>query len=93
MAMVSFTSADELNWSIGEKDAAQIDGVFQLFPKASMKARIPSYMKETDLTAEDIEKGYLGYYADDSDSHIEAVMYADYGIAMTKEYGSITKSV
>ena len=61
----------ELNWSDAEEylDELGIEGDFVSFDEVAMKMWLPGNMQEVELTDEDKEAGFIGYFesTDDSD--------------------------
>ena len=72
----------ELNWSDveGYLDQLGIEGDFVSFDEIAMKMWLPDNLKEVELTDEDKEEGFIGYFesTDDSDEQSAvSVVYVD----------------
>ena len=69
----------ELNWSDveGQIEESGIEGEFVTFDQIAMKVWVPSVLKEVELTEEDVEKGYIGYYATDDQAAAMAIVYVN----------------
>lgn len=87
----------EINWADVEAAAAEIvaSGEFVTFDEIAVQMWIPTVMPAVELTAEDIEAGYIGYFCTEDESAAISVMYvdadgmelADYA-ALLPEYGA-----
>ena len=69
----------ELNWSEieGQIKESGIEGDFVTFDQIAMKVWVPSVLKEVELTEEDVENGYIGYYATDDQAAAMAIVYVN----------------
>ena len=72
----------ELNWSDveGYLDQLGIDGDFVSFDEIAMKMWLPDNLKEVELTDEDKEEGFIGYFESTDDSEEQSavsVVYVD----------------
>ena len=82
----SVAMADELTWDAVAETAAQIDGDFQTFDEIAVKIWMPAVLKAVELTDEDREAGYIGYFMTDDQSAAVAVMYVDMNGMTLEEY-------
>ena len=85
-AAMAFAEEKILNWSEMEESAAQAGGEFQSFDAAGLKVWIPASVREVELTDENRETGYVGYYAAENDSLIVAVVYLKIEITTREDY-------
>ena len=80
----------ELNWAdVLAADGAQdlIDaGEFIVFDEVDCKIWIPNGLDEVELTDEDVEEGYIGYYSTEEKDAIVSVMYVDVDGMTLEEY-------
>ena len=73
----------EVNWSdiVEEAEAAGSDiisqGEFYTFEDVAVQMWVPSVMMETELTEEDVENGYIAYFATSDEDAAAAVVYID----------------
>lgn len=72
----------ELNWSDveGYLDQLGIEGDFVSFDEIAMKMWLPDNLKEVELTDEDKEEGFIGYFESTDDSEEQSavsVVYVD----------------
>ena len=96
MGMVSFAEETEapvveLNWEDVEPivEASGVEGDFVTFDEVALKMWLPMVLDEIDLTEEDKEAGYIGYYETGEDAESEAavsVVYVDLGGMELSEY-------
>ena len=70
----------ELNWSDVEEylDELGIEGDFVSFDEVAMKMWLPDNMKEVELTDEDKESGFIGYFESTDDSDEDAAVSVVY---------------
>lgn len=72
-----------LNWEdfVAINEASDNDlisqGDFVTFDEIACKMWVPNVMKEVELTDEDKEAGYIGYYSTDDQDGVAAVMYVN----------------
>ena len=96
MGMASFAEeteaqVTELNWEAVEPilEAIGIEGDFVTFDEVAVKMWLPAILDEVELTDEDNEAGYIGYYETGEDAESEAavsVVYVDLGGMELSEY-------
>ena len=74
----SVAMADDLVWEgeIAEK-ASQIDGEFHSFDEIAVKIWMPAVLKELELSDEDKEEGFIGYFETEDKSSAVSVVYVD----------------
>ena len=85
-------SVTELNWEDIEaiNDMADEDilsqGSFVCFDEIDLMMWVPDALKEVELTDEDTEAGYIGYFQDEEESATVSVMYVDADIEDLETY-------
>ena len=89
--LCSVAFADELTWSAVEESASQIAGEFKTFDEISVKIWIPEVLQAVELSDEDREAGYIGYFAND-DAAV-AVMYVNMEGMSLEEYEAQLKEM
>ena len=82
--LCSVAFANELTWASVEETASQIAGEFKTFDEISVKIWIPEVLQAVELSDEDRESGYIGYFA--SDDAAVAVMYVNMEGMSLEEY-------
>ena len=78
LSFAALAEADnEVNWSDveGTLEEAGVTGEFVTFDQIAVKIWIPEGLEAVELTDEDVENGYIGYFADDEAQL--AVVYAN----------------
>lgn len=91
------TAAIELNWSDFEEEVAgstDISGDFVVFEEVSAKMFLPDIFEAQELTEEDIEKHFIGYFTMGDDAHIgvqlgdmDGMGLDEYADMIATEYG------
>ena len=73
----ALAEAVEINWSDFETEVAEAGwvGDFIEIPGMSAKMYMPSVLQPVELTDEDVENGYIGYYATEDQSAAVALTY------------------
>ena len=77
------SGATELKWEdfVALNDAADEDiisqGDFVTFDEIACQMWVPNVMKAVELTDEDVEAGYIGYFSTEDEENVAAVMYVD----------------
>ena len=71
--------ATEINWADLEAQSAETvaKGEFVTFDEISIKMWMPTVLSAVELTDEDKEGGYIGYYMTEDESAAISVVYAD----------------
>ncbi len=95
IATVAFAEAvPELNWEDFEPalEAGGVTGQFYTFDEIAIKMWLPDGFNPVELTDEDIEAGYIGYYRPDDNSADVAVMYVDVNGMSLEEYAAYLES-
>jgi len=82
--LCSVASAADLNWADAEEAASKIAGEFKTFDEISVKIWIPEVLQAVELSDEDRESGYIGYFA--SDDAAVAVQYVNMEGMSLEEY-------
>ena len=57
--------AVELSWDMVADKAAEVEGDFVTFDEIAVKIWVPAEMQAVELTEEDVENGYIGYYSNE----------------------------
>ena len=72
-------AAVELNWSDFEQsvEESEMTGDFVTFDEIAVKMWVPTALQQVELTDEDTEAGYIGYFMTEDESAAVAVMYVD----------------
>ena len=73
-----------LSWDSVAETAAQIEGDFQTFDEIAVKIWMPAVLQATELTDEDRNAGYIGYF--ETDDAAVAVMYVNMEGMSLEEY-------
>ena len=95
IATVAFAEAAvELSWSDFEPvlEAGGVTGQFYTFDQIAIMMWLPDGMNPVELTDEDTEAGYIGYYMPDDGSAAVAVMYVDVDGMSLEEYAAYLDS-
>ena len=82
--LCSVAFANELTWASVEEAASKIAGEFKTFDEISVKIWIPEVLQAVELSDEDRESGYIGYFA--SDDAAVAVQYVNMEGMNLEEY-------
>lgn len=81
LALTVAASAEvaEVNWEevAPTLEALGLEGDFATFDEVAVKIWIPSSMQRIELTDEDVQNGYIGYFLDDDETAQVAVVYAN----------------
>lgn len=88
-------AANTYSWADGEAAAAEVGltGEFVTFDEIAVKIWIPATMQQMELTDEDREEGYIGYFADDEASlsvmyvNMEGMSIEDYAAQLAEMEG------
>ena len=86
--------ANVLTWEtvVPVLEAANVTGQFYTFEEVAVKIWLPDGMLPTELTEEDKEKGYIGYFMPEDQSAQMAVMYVDVNGMSLEEYAQYLAS-
>ena len=87
--LCSAAFAADLNWSDVEEAASQIAGEFKTFDEISVKIWIPDTLQAVELSDDDRENGFIGYFADENSA--VAVQYVDMNGMSLEEYEAALK--
>ncbi len=95
--MMTVALAEEvpaLNWEDFEPalEAGGVSGQFYTFDEIDIKIWIPDGINPTELTEEDTENGYIGYFMPDDESAAVAIMYVDVDGMTLEEYADYLTS-
>lgn len=100
MALCMMTAAalaeetPSLNWEDFEPvlEAGGVTGQFYTFDEVAVKIWLPDGINPVELTEEDVEQGYIGYFAADDQSAAVAVVYVDIGDMTLEDYAEYLTS-
>ena len=84
--LCSVAFANELTWASVEETASQIAGEFKTFDEISVKIWMPDVLKAVELSDDDREGGYIGYYMTEDQSAAVAVQYVNMEGMSLEEY-------
>lgn len=81
-------AAPALNWEDFSPilEASGVSGEFYTFDEVAVKIWLPEGMYPVELTEEDQENGYIGYFMPEDESGAVAVVYVDIGGMSLEEY-------
>ena len=90
MTVALAEEAPALNWEDFEPalEAGGVTGQFYTFDEIAVKMWLPDGINPVELTDEDKENGYIGYFAADDQSAAVAVMYVDLGGMSLEDYSA-----
>ena len=91
--LCSVAFANELTWASVEEAASQIAGEFKTFDEISVKIWIPEVLKTVELSDDDREGGYIGYFMTEDESAAVAVMYVNMEGMSLEEYEAQLKEI
>lgn len=79
-----------LNWSDFEPalEAGGVTGDFYTFDDVAVKIWLPEGMNSVELTEEDVQNGYIGYFMPDDESAAVAVVYVDINGMSLEDYAN-----
>ncbi len=81
------TEAVEMNWEdVAPYVESELKGRFVTFDEIAAKMWIPEELKEVELTDDDVEQGFIGYFANDDLDKVVSVVYVDMDGASLEEY-------
>ena len=80
--------AAEMNWSDVEETASQIEGDFVTFDEIAVKIWMPAVLQAVELTDEDTQNGYIGYFMTEDESAAVAVQYVNTDGMTLEEYAA-----
>lgn len=87
LMLCSAALANELVWAGEVEEAAsQIDGEFQTFDEIAVKIWMPAVLQRVELSDEDKEAGYIGYFMPEDQSAAIAVQYVDMNGTSLEDY-------
>ncbi len=75
--LCSAALANELTWDSVSETADQIAGGFKTYDDIAVKIWIPDILQETELTDEDKEDGFIGYYMTADEAAAVSVRYVN----------------
>lgn len=87
-------AAPALNWEDFSPilEAGGVTGAFYTFDEIAMKIWLPEGMYPVELTEEDQENGYIGYFMPEDESGAVAVVYVDINGMSLEQYGEYLAS-
>ena len=87
--LCSVAFANELTWASVEETASQIAGEFKTFDEISVKIWMPDVLKAVELSDDDREGGYIGYFETEDETAAIAVQYVNVEGMSLEEYAAI----
>lgn len=93
LSCAALAEATELNWADFEGGLADLGlaGEFVTFDEIAVKIWIPESMQAVELTDEDVENGYIGYFSDDEASL--GIVYADVNGMSIEDYAATVAGI
>ena len=85
-------TTSELNWEdiVAINEAADMDilseGDFVVFDDIACQMWVPNALEPAELSDEDVEAGYIGYFVSEDGENVAAVMYVDADGMSLEEY-------
>ncbi len=84
--------ADELVWAGAVEEAAsQMEGEFHTFDEIAVKIWIPAVLEECELSDEDKEEGYIGYFQTADETAAIGIQYVDMSGTGLEAYAELLK--
>ena len=80
--------AAELSWDMVSESAAEVEGDFVTFDEIAVKIWVPAVMQAVELTDEDVENGYIGYFSNEENTWNLAVVYANVDGMSIEDYAA-----
>ncbi len=79
-----------LNWADVEPvlEAGNVAGDFYTFDEIAIKIWMPEGLNPVELTEEDVEAGYIGYFQPEDESAAVAIMYVDVDGMTLEDYAA-----
>jgi hypothetical protein len=68
-------------------EAGGVTGQFYTFDEIAIKIWMPEGLNPVELTEEDVENGYIGYFMPEDESAAVAIVYVDVENMTLEEYG------
>ena len=82
---------DTLSWENVAETAAQIEGEFHSFKEIAVKIWIPAVLEECELSDEDKEEGYIGYFQTADETAAIGIQYVDMSGTGLEAYAELLK--
>ncbi len=76
----------ELDWDETLPETLGVDGDFYTFDEIAVQMFVPAVMQPVELTEEDVEQGFIGYFATDDESAVASVVYVGADGETVEEY-------
>ena len=86
LGSVACAEGVSLSWDDVAEQAASIEGEFKTFDEISIMIWIPDALEETELSDEDKEGGYIGYFMTEDQSAAVVVQYVDVNGMTLEDY-------
>lgn len=85
----------KINWSDLEAQVAEsgIDGDFYSVSDIGVKMFIPTFLQNMELTEDDVNQGYICFLANEDQSALVAVMYANFEGKSLEDYAAVLPEV
>lgn len=85
----------QVNWSDTFEAAiaaGNVEGDFVTFDEIAIKFWLPAELKAAELTDEDVENGFIGFFTDDQNEAQVSVVYVDVDGMTIEEYTELLKN-
>lgn len=86
LLLCSAAMADELTWDSVAEDAKKVAGEFKTFDEIAVKIWMPDVLQAVELSDENKEDGYIGYFMTEDQSAAVAVQYVDMNGMSLEDY-------
>ena len=82
------TATTEMSWETVEPllETYGLEGDFETFDEVAIQIWIPSSMTRSELTQEDVDKGFIAHFLDEDQTAQVSVMYVDVDGTTLEEY-------
>jgi len=82
------TSTTEMSWETVEPllETYGLEGNFETFDEVAVQIWIPSSMTRSELTQEDVDKGFIAHFLDEDQTAQVSVVYVDVDGTTLEEY-------
>ena len=92
LCLMGSVAMAEVSLTWDESNVAEIEGGFQTFDEIAVKIWMPAVLQAAELTDEDKEAGYIGYYMPADESAAVAIQYVDVEGMTLEEYEAELKN-
>ncbi len=82
------TATTEMSWETVEPllETYGLEGDFETFDEVAIQIWIPSSMTRSELTQEDVDKGFIAHFLDEDQTAQVSVVYVDVDGTTLEEY-------